>query len=83
VLVQRDTDKPNIKRYLDSIGVVSQFMLHKNISKKVGVMGVITNLLRQVNAKCPLDLYRVNVPQKLAATNTMIVGVFMQNIKKS
>ena len=37
-------------------------MLFKNIQKKVGVMGVVTNLLRQVNAKCGLDLYRMTLP---------------------
>ena len=46
VLISRDSDKAPIKRKLDSLGVVSQFLLFKNISKKVGVKGVITNLLR-------------------------------------
>ena len=46
VLLQREKDKGPIKSYLDSKGVVSQFMLQKNMQKKVKVMGVMTNLLR-------------------------------------
>jgi len=59
VLISRDTDHPRIKAAMDKLGVVTQFMLQKNISRKVDTMGVITNLLRQVNAKVGLDLYRI------------------------
>jgi hypothetical protein len=54
-------------------------MLYKNISKKVGVMGVISNLLRQVNAKRGLDLYRMNLTQQVRNANTMIVGLDVVN----
>lgn len=60
ILISRDTDHPYIKAAMDRLGVASQFLLHKNISRKVDTMGVITNLLRQVNAKTGLDLYRIN-----------------------
>jgi len=65
VLIGNDKDHPKIKNRLDKMNIVSQFMLYKNIQKKVGVMGVITNLLRQVNAKCGLDLYRMQLPASL------------------
>jgi len=46
VLISRESDKAPIKRKLDQMGIRSQFLLFKNIQKKVGVKGVITNLLR-------------------------------------
>jgi len=46
VLIGQSNIHPKIKSVLDKMKVVSQFMLFKNISKKVGVMGVVTNLLR-------------------------------------
>ena len=46
VLLQKEKEKGPIKSYFDSKGVVSQFMLQKNMSRKVKVMGVMTNLLR-------------------------------------
>ena len=46
VLITKDTDHPFIKKHLDKMGVVSQFMLFKNIQKKVATMGVMTNLVR-------------------------------------
>lgn len=42
-------------------------------------MGVLSNLLRQVNAKCGLDVYRIQVPQKLRDANTMFVGLEVVN----
>jgi len=79
VLIGNDKHHEPIKRGLDKMGVVSQFMLFKNISKKVGVMGVISNLLRQVNAKRGLDLYRMNVTQQVRNNNTMFVGLDVVN----
>jgi hypothetical protein len=58
-------------------------MLHKNISRKVGTMGVITNLLRQVNAKVGLDLYRINPSNKVKNANTMIVGIDVVNMGRN
>ena len=62
------------------MGVASQFLLFNNIKRNVGKMGVVTNILRQVNAKCGLDLYRMALPQKLKNTNSMIVGIDVVNI---
>ena len=80
VLINRDTLHPFIKKGLDDLGLASQFLLYKNISKKVGTMGVISNLLKQVNAKCGLDLYRMALPQRLKNTSTMIVGIDVINM---
>jgi len=46
VLVGNDKFRNPIKKHLDGMGIVSQFMLYKNIQKKVAVMGVVSNLLR-------------------------------------
>jgi len=75
VLVGREDEKARVKRFFDSKGVVTQFMLARNMQKKAENATVVTNILKQVNAKFPLDLYRINVPQKLLQANTMIVGV--------
>jgi len=55
-------------------------MLFKNIKRNESKMGVFTNLLRQVNAKCGLDLYRMRLPQKVKNANTMFVGVDVVNM---
>lgn len=81
VLISRDSDKPPIKRKLDSLGVISQFLLEKNISKKVSVRGVVTNLLRQMNAKCYKDLYRMDLTPKFSKTMTVGVDVVNQGRK--
>jgi len=83
VLISRDSDHAPIKKELDKMGITSQFMLHKNISKKVGTMGVISNLLRQVNAKCGLDLYRMSLAPKVKNANTMIVGIDVINMGRN
>lgn len=79
VLIGNDKFHGPIKRHLDGLGVVSQFLLFKNIQKKVGTMGVLSNLLRQVNVKCGLDNYRIKVPPKLSESNTMFVGLEVVN----
>jgi hypothetical protein len=80
VLIRRSEDHPYIKKFLDNMGVKSQFMLENNIKRKVEVMGVMSNLLRQVNAKCGLDLYRMNLVQKVKNTPTMFVGMDVINM---
>jgi len=79
VLVQRAEEKAVIKRCLDKLGFASQFLLQKNIQKKVGTMGVISNILRQMNAKTQRDLYRVDNIQKIKGKNTMVVGLDVVN----
>lgn len=82
VLIGRESDYPPIKRFLDSIGVISQFMLFKNVKRNESKMGVFTNLLRQVNAKVGLDLYRMRLPQKVKNANSMFVGMDVVNMGK-
>lgn len=85
VLISNDKFHAPIKKALDGMGVISQFMLCKNIRQKVErkVFGVFSNLLRQINAKAGLDLYRMHLPQKLRNMPTMIVGVDVVNQGRS
>jgi hypothetical protein len=65
--------KKGVKAFLDKGGVPSQFITSKKLSGPKGVpMGVLSNLLKQMNAKVKLDLYRLKVPQ---FTNTMVIGI--------
>jgi hypothetical protein len=41
-------------------------------------LGVISNIIRQVNAKCGMDLYRLRLNNK--TQNTMVVGVDVHNM---
>jgi len=63
ILIDRDTDHPLIKKEMDQMGIASQCLLFKNISSKISVMGVWSNILKQVNAKCGLDLYHIYYSQ--------------------
>jgi len=83
ILISRETDHPLIKRTMDEIGIPSQCMLYKNIQKKIDVMGVMTNLLRQINAKAGLDLYRIQPSLKVKNANTMVIGVDVVNMGSS
>ncbi len=65
--------KKGIKAFLDKGGVPSQFITSKKLGGPKGVpLGVMSNLLKQMNAKVKLDLYRLKVPQ---FTNSMVIGV--------
>ena len=65
--------KKGVKKFLDQGGVPSQFITTKKLGGPKGVpLGVMSNLLKQMNAKVKLDLYRLKVPQ---FTNTMVVGI--------
>lgn len=80
VLLNNPDHKKLIKKALDKMGLASQFMLKRNIEKKLSALGVFSNLLRQVNAKCGMDLYRLQLHPKLLKTPTMIVGVDVHNM---
>jgi len=75
VLVNRAEEKPRIKMFLDDLGLPSQFLLLRNIRSKLGTMGVITNILRQVNAKSARDLYKIATSNTININHTMVVGV--------
>lgn len=80
VLIDNDSHHKLIKKSLDQIGVPSQFLLFKNITKKMSQMGVWSNILKQVNAKCGLDLYRIQYSQKVRNSQTMVVGLDVVNM---
>lgn len=77
VLTQQKDQKQYIKKYLDELGVPSQFILVPTLKRSLGKIGVFSNILKQINAKVRLDLYRLRLPQHMA--NTMIVGVDVVN----
>lgn len=74
VLINRPEEKARIKKWLDEKGYVSQFIT-TNIKRNMAKMGIFTNLLRQINAKLRLDLYRITLPQKITQEVTMFVGI--------
>jgi hypothetical protein len=67
--------KAKIKAFLDQGGIPSQFVLADTLKRSSGKMGVFGNILKQVNAKVKLDLYRLIIPLK----NAMVVGVDVVN----
>jgi hypothetical protein len=82
-LVRNEKHKALVKKNLDSKGIASQFLVQKNMQKKCdrgskSRLGVISNIIRQVNAKCGMDLYRLNFHRK--TDNTMVVGVDVHNM---
>jgi argonaute-like protein implicated in RNA metabolism and viral defense len=70
VIIGNPSDKKDIKGFLDKGGVPSQFILANKMRN--AKIGVFSNLLKQMNAKLKLDLYRVNLPH---FKNTMLLGV--------
>jgi argonaute-like protein implicated in RNA metabolism and viral defense len=62
--------KPQIKSALDKKGIPSQFIVSNNLRNPP--MGVLSNLLKTMNAKVGLEIYKVSIPQ---FAKTMIVGV--------
>lgn len=69
IVIQRREHKKGIKALLDKAGVPSQFILSETIKRaKITVYG---NVLKQINAKLKLDLYRIRIPLR----NVMIIGV--------
>jgi P2-related tail formation protein len=80
VLAKKEQKKP-IKAFLDGFGVPSQFVLTNTINRaaypkdgKVKIT-VFSNILKQMNAKVALDIYRIKFPLKTA----MVVGVDVVN----
>ncbi len=75
VLLANAHTKPPIKAALDKMGIPSQFILSNTIKRAKG-MSVWSNVLKQINAKSRLDLYRMNLP---SLRKTMIVGTNIVN----
>jgi len=54
IILEREEEKAPIKKYLDKVGVVSQFLLKSKMRAKVGerdFASVMGNILKQINAK--------------------------------
>ena len=80
VIVPKESDKPKVKKALDNLGVVSQFMYQRNINRIVDKMGPISNVLRQVVAKSQKDLFKMVTNVR---DSTMVVGIDVVNHGKS
>ena len=76
VVLTDKTLKPKIKKTLVEMGVISQFILANTVFSKSKAIGVFSNLLKQMNAKVGLDLYRIQLPN---LKDTMIVGTNYAN----
>lgn len=82
VLAKKEQKQP-IKAFLDGFGVPSQFVLTNTIFKSSAAgsrdgkpkITVFSNILKQMNAKVALDIYRIKIPLKTA----MVVGVDVVN----
>jgi hypothetical protein len=62
VVIKRKEDKKAIKSHIDkALGIPSQFILLETINRSKG-LGMYSNLLKQMNAKVRLDLYRLKIP---------------------
>ena len=70
VLVSKLTQSAKIKQFLNSKGIVSQFMYHRTIEGEQTVKHeikpkLLTLILKQLISKMGLDLYRIEVPDYL------------------
>jgi aubergine len=73
VILFKPEYKKFIKGILDKEGVPSQFVTTKKLGGPKGApLSVMSNILKQMNAKLKLDLYRLNVPQ---FKNSMVIGI--------
>lgn len=70
VILADSRHKKKVKAHLDRNNIVSQFLLSSTIDR--AKITVYSNILKQINAKCKEDLYRLKVDQKMQ--NTMVVG---------
>jgi hypothetical protein len=58
VLLDFENQHARIKKSLDRKGIASQMLLSRNIRNRMD-LSVFSNILKQVNSKCGLDLYRI------------------------
>ena len=59
VLLGRKETKTQVKKHLVQQGIISQFILADTVYYKATAIGVFSNLIKQINAKLGLDLYRL------------------------
>jgi hypothetical protein len=74
VILGRKEQKAAIKKILDGACIPSQFITTETLKR--AKIGVYSNLIKQMNAKMRLDLYRLNIPN---LKNSMVVGVDVIN----
>ena len=73
VVISNPDFKKGVKSFLDKVGLPSQFISSRKLGGPKGIpMAVISNILKQMNAKMRLDLYRLNLPH---FRNTMVIGI--------
>ncbi len=75
MLIDNPKDKAKIKQCLDFLGLPSQVLLKSSIKEQLGTLGVISNILRQINSKTGRSLYRLKAPRP----STMVVGMDVVN----
>ena len=73
VVLKDETHYPKIKKYLNKRGVVSQVL---RTNEKLLKIGVMSNVLKQINGKVNLDLCRLHLPK---LDEAMIVGIDIVN----
>lgn len=91
VLLNDSKEKALVKRSLEKLGIVSQFLLVNTMNQlykkpQNTQLGAFSNILRQIQAKKKKDLYRIKVDKQIASDkiSTMFVGidVVVKNGKK-
>ena len=69
--------KVRVKQALDDIGIPSQFVLASTVTKSKG-LSLMVNIIKQINAKMGLDVFRLSMPQ---LKNSMLVGISQVNTR--
>jgi len=78
IILEREEEKAPIKKYLDKVGVVSQFLLKSKMRAKVGerdFASVMGNILKQINAKLDGVNWQIRLPPQVSNLNTMFIGM--------
>lgn len=78
IVLEKEEEKAPIKKYLDKVGVVSQFLLKSKMRAKVGerdFASVMGNILKQINAKLDGVNWQIRLPPQVSNLNTMFIGM--------
>lgn len=78
IILEKEEEKAPIKKYLDKVGVVSQFLLKSKMRAKVGerdFASVMGNILKQINAKLDGVNWQIRLPPQVSNLNTMFIGM--------
>ncbi len=74
VLYSKRPLKAPVKKHLDKMGLKSQFVQTSTVLKEKN-LPMMATIIKQINAKMGLDLYRVSLP---AFKKTMIIGTSLR-----